>query len=137
MAATVCYGFSANFAKRYLTGVAPMAVASGSLVSASLVLTIPALWLWPATSPSTGSWLALLGLALACTGLAYVIFYRLITNIGSANTIAVTFLIPAFGLAWGAMLLGESLTWAMTIGCAVILAGTALATGLLPRPART
>jgi drug/metabolite transporter (DMT)-like permease len=69
-----------------------------------------------------------------CTGLAYVLFFRLIAHIGPANAITVTFLIPAFAMAWGAIFLGESLTPQMVIGCIVILAGTSLATGFLPRP---
>jgi drug/metabolite transporter (DMT)-like permease len=72
-------------------------------------------------------------LAVACTGIAYVMYFRLIAHIGPANAIIVTFLVPAFAIAWGALLLNERPTAAMLAGCAVILAGTALATGLLPR----
>ena len=70
-------------------------------------------------------------LAVGCTGLAYILYFRLIAHVGPANAITVTFLIPAFAVAWGAMFLGEQLTPAMVIGCAVILVGTALATGVL------
>ena len=63
-----------------------------------------------------------------------MLFFRLIANVGPANAITVTFLIPAFGIAWGVLFLGETVTPTILIGCAVILVGTALATGLLPRP---
>eukprot|EP01030_Chromulinospumella_sphaerica_P016338 gene16338-16151_t len=72
-------------------------------------------------------------LALACTALAYVLFFRLIANIGPARTITVTFLIPAFAVLWGRVFLGEALTPTMLGGCAVIRLGTGFATGVLKR----
>ena len=75
-------------------------------------------------------------LAVACTAVAYVLFFRLIANVGPARTIAVTFLIPAFAMLWGRVFLGELLTWHMVAGCAVILLGTALATGAVRLPGR-
>jgi drug/metabolite transporter (DMT)-like permease len=98
------------------------------------VLALPAWWAWPAASPSATAWLTVTVLAIACTGVAYVMYFRLIAHIGPANAITVTFLVPAFAVAWGALFLGERPTAAMLAGCAVIVVGTALATGLLPRP---
>ncbi len=63
-------------------------------------------------------------------------YFRLIANVGPANAIAVTFLVPAFAVGWGWMLLDEGLTASMLSGCAVILLGTALATGVLKWPRR-
>ncbi len=127
----VAYGFSANSTRRHLQGVPPMAVAAGSQVAAALVLALPTARLWPATPPAASAWAALAVLAVVCTGLAYRLYFRRIANGGAGNAIAVTFLIPAFAVAWGALFLGETVTAAMFIGCAVILAGTALATGLI------
>lgn len=136
VAAAMLYGLSANFTRKRLQGVAPMAVAAGSQLSAALVLAGPALLWWPATMPSSRAWLMVALLALLCTGLAYLMYFRLIAHVGAANAIAVTFLIPAFAVLWGWLFLGEPLTAAMAIGCAVILLGTALATGLItPRAA--
>ena len=70
-------------------------------------------------------------LAFACTGLAYLLYFRLIAHAGPANAIAVTYLIPVFAVLWGAMFLGEQVTAVMVAGCGVILLGTALATGLI------
>ena len=131
-AGSLSYGFSANFTKRHLTGVKPLAVATGSQLAAALVLAVPAWWAWPTVAPGTAAWLSVAVLAIACTGIAYVMYFRLIAHIGPANAITVTFLVPAFALAWGALFLGERPTAAMLAGCAVILAGTSLATGLLP-----
>ncbi|MBS0440586.1 MAG: DMT family transporter [Proteobacteria bacterium] len=131
LAAALCYGFSANYTKKRLQGVAPMAVAAGSQFAAALLLALPALWWWPAALPSAHAWAMVALLALLCTGLAYLLYFRLIAHVGAANAIAVTFLIPAFAVLWGWLFLAEALTPAMAIGCAVILLGTALATGVL------
>lgn len=129
--AAAAYGFSANFTKRYLTGVAPLAVAAGSQLSATLVLAVPAVACWPQDTPGSSAWASLAVLAVFCTALAYVMFFRLITSVGPANAITVTFLIPAFAVGWGAIFLGEQVTIEMLIGCAVILFGTAMAVGVL------
>ncbi len=134
IAATVLYGWSANLTKRYLGGVAPLAVAAGSQLSAACVLALPALWWWPRTAPSGPAWLTAALLAVFCTGVAYVMFFRLIANVGPANAITVTFLVPAFAMVWGWMLLGEPINASMLAGGAVILLGTGLATGLLRWP---
>lgn len=136
LGATMLYGFSASFTKRYLTGVPPMAVAAGSQLSATLFLALPALWWWPQQMPSAQGWLFAMVLAVACTGLAYLLFFRLIAHIGPANAISVTFLIPVFAVIWGAVFLGERVNLAMALGCAVILLGTSLATGVLRPPSK-
>ena len=135
LAATVCYGFSANFTKRRLSGVAPLAVAAGSQAFAALFLLLPALATWPASMPPARAWGAVGTLALLCTGVAYLLYFRLIAHIGASRAITVTFLIPVFGVFWGSMFLGESVTLEMAIGCAVIVLGTALASGAVRPPA--
>ncbi|BAL25252.1 DMT family transporter [Azoarcus sp. KH32C] len=137
LAATLNYGIAANFTKRYLTGVDPMAIATGSQLYAALLLAPFAVWLWPAGHPGREAWLAVILLAVGCTGIAYVLYFRLIANIGPARAIAVTFLIPVFGMLWGALLLDEVVTSNMIAGCAVILGGTGLATGFLKLRPRT
>jgi drug/metabolite transporter (DMT)-like permease len=131
--ASMLYGFSANFTKRRLTGVPPLAVAAGSQLGASLFLLLPAMWLWPAQAPSGNAWLMAALLAFACTGLAYVMFFRLIANVGPSNAVTVTFLVPLFAVLWGRVFLAEVMTPAMGIGCLVILLGTGLTTGVLGR----
>jgi drug/metabolite transporter (DMT)-like permease len=136
IAATICYGWSASFTKRFLQGVPPLAVATGSQLSAALFLALPALWFWPATMPSGTAWLAATLLAVMCTGIAYVLYFRLIAHIGPANAVSVTFLIPIFAVVWGWFFLSEAITPAMAVGCLVIVAGTSLATGLVKLPSR-
>jgi drug/metabolite transporter (DMT)-like permease len=68
-------------------------------------------------------------LGVFCTGLAYLLYFRLIAHVGPANAIAVTFLIPLFAVLWGSLFLGERPTPTMAAGGALILLGTSLATG--------
>ncbi len=97
------------------------------------MLAVPAALAWPAAMPGAGAWGAVAMLALLCSALAYVLFFGLIARIGAARALAVTFMIPPFGVLWGVLFLGEAFTVAMGIGCAVILAGTALSTGAADR----
>ena len=136
VAATALYGFGANYTKRATAAVPPLAVAAGSQLAATLLLTAPALATWPATPPGARAWGAAVLLALLCTGLAYMLYFRLIAHVGPARAISVTFLIPVFASLWGYIVLREVPTAEMLAGCAVILLGTALATGVLRLPAR-
>jgi drug/metabolite transporter (DMT)-like permease len=136
LAATALYGLGANVSRRWLQGVPPLAVAAGSQAAATLALVVPAVLWWPAVNPGATAWAAAIALSVRCTGLAYVLFFRLIARTGAATATSVTFLIPAFALLWGFLALGEVPTGAMLVGCAVILLGTALATGLLRWPLR-
>ncbi len=129
--ATLCYGISASFAKRYLGGLPPLVTATGSQVGATLGLALPALWLWPARMPSMQAWLALLAVGVLCTGVAYILYFRLIEQAGPARALAVTFVVPVFAVIYGVLLLGEAVTPWMVLCGAVIVAGTALSTGLL------
>jgi drug/metabolite transporter (DMT)-like permease len=135
LSAAVLYGFSANYARRSLSGVPPLAIAAGSQAAAALLLAPAAALTWPAATAPWTAWVAVLALALPCTGVAYVLYFRLIANVGAARAITVTFLVPAFAVLWGAMFLGEAVDAGMLVGGVVILAGTALATGLLYPPA--
>ena len=131
LTASLSYGISPTYTKRHLAQVPPLAIATGSQIAAALLLLPLAVALWPTRNPSAGAWFAVIALGIACTGLAYILYFRLIRNIGPTRAIAVTFLIPGFGMLWGALFLGETVTVEMLTGCAVILLGTALATGLV------
>jgi drug/metabolite transporter (DMT)-like permease len=121
--------------KRYLTGLPPLVTATGSQVGAAAGLLLPALWLWPAHLPGTRAWLAVAVLGLLCTGIAYVLYFRLIEQTGPARALAVTFLVPVFAIVYGLLFLGERVTpWMLACG-AIVVCGTALSTGLLKLPA--
>lgn len=129
--ATLSYGFAINYSKTRLTGVPPFVVAGGSQLAATLVLLPLAFLYWPAAPVSATAWYAALALGVVCTGVAYAIFYRLLDRVGSAYAASVTFLIPIFGVIWGAVFLKEAMTVSMILGCLIILFGTALTTGKL------
>ena len=135
LGATLCYGLSINYTKQRLSAVAPVALAAGSQLSATLALAVPTALAWPAQMPGTQAWAVLVALGLLCTAFAYLLYFRLIAHVGPARAITVTYLIPLFGVSWGVLLLGEPLTPGMIAAGAVILLGTALATGML-RPRR-
>lgn len=129
--ATLSYGVSASVAKRFFTGVRPLAVAAGSQTAAALLLLPFAIAFRPTGAIRAVDWTAAVALGVLCTGLAYILYFRLIARVGPAQAMTVTFLIPAFAMLWGALILGEAVSLSMLAGCAVILVGTALATGLL------
>nr|HRM00230.1 DMT family transporter [Acidovorax sp.] len=129
--ASFFYGVSASFARRYLMGVPPLATATGSQLGAALGLALPTLWLWPAQMPGPRAWGAIVAIAVLCTGIAYILYFRLIANAGPSRALAVTFITPVFAVLYGAVFLGERITPWM-IGCAlVIVCGTLLSTGLV------
>ncbi|MBV4484098.1 DMT family transporter [Pseudomonas sp. SWRI153] len=136
--ATTCYGFAGFLTRRWLDqrgGLDSQLAAVGSMLGASLFL-LPLFGYSVITAPpvSWGGWsvwLSLLGLGLGCTAFAYIIYFRLLTSIGPVKSMTVTFLIPAFGVLWGALLLDEPLSMAHVYGGVLI----ALALWLVLKPA--
>jgi drug/metabolite transporter (DMT)-like permease len=131
LAATTCYALSASFTKKHIPSLPPLVTATGSQIGATLALALPALWFHPDHLPSASAWGALLALGVLCTGVAYILYFRLIDRAGPARALTVTFLIPVFAIAYGVLLLGEEVTSWMLVCGAVILAGTALSSGLV------
>ena len=133
LAASALYGVAGNFAKKYLMDVDAMTNAAGSMIGATLTLAPIAFLTWPAAPVSAHAWGAVLALGIGCTGVAYFIYFHLVAVAGPARAMTVTFVIPPFGILWGALFLGEHVSLAMMAGCAIVLAGTALATGAVKR----
>ncbi|RZU03044.1 DMT family transporter [Rivibacter subsaxonicus] len=129
LGATLMYGLGASMSKKWLAGVPPMATATGSQLAAAVLLLPLGLGAWPAQPAPPLAWGAVIALGVLSTGLAYLLYFRLIAHVGPANAIAVTFLIPLFAVLWGGLFLGERLTLTMLGGGALILLGTSLATG--------
>ncbi|NML14192.1 DMT family transporter [Azohydromonas caseinilytica] len=129
LAATLMYGVAANATRRWLTGVPALALATGSQGVATLALALPAALAWPAQPAGLTAWSAALALGVLSTGVAYVLYFRLIARVGPARATTVTYLIPLFAVLWGFLALQEALTLSMLLGGAVILLGTSLATG--------
>ncbi len=127
LGATLCYALGSTYAKRKLAGVPPFAIACGSQLAAAIVLA-PAVPFAGVHGPVTALVIGnVLALAIASTAVAYMIFFRLIADVGPTRALTVTFLIPLFGVLWGFLFLDEALTANMLGGGALIVAGTALA----------
>lgn len=125
--AAVSYAIAAPYVQQKLAGVPSLAVTAGSQLGAAFLL-LPVLpFTIPQHSPTLAIVLAVLALALLSTAFAYILYFRLIQNIGSTKALTVTYLIPLFAMLWGAVILKESVTLSMLLGCGLILLGTAVA----------
>ena len=125
--ATTCYGFAGFLARRWLDqrgGLDSRLAALGSMLGATLFLlpffAYSAITHPPASWGGWQVWSSLLGLGLVCTALAYVLYFRLLSSIGPVKSMTTTFLIPPFGVLWGALLLGEPLSMAHVYGGVLI-----------------
>jgi drug/metabolite transporter (DMT)-like permease len=128
LAAAFSYGIATHYAKS-AKKVAPFANAHGSMWAASLLIA-PLLAFAPAAAmPGPTIALSVLALGVVCSGIAYLLYFRLIADIGAASALTVTFLVPLFGVLWGHLFLGEPLGWNTLVGALVVLVGTALVTG--------
>jgi len=125
------YGIAANYTSEKLSGVSALSIAMFSQVMAGVSLLPLLFWFLPESMPSLNAWLSLLALAIACTSLAYLMYFKLLVDIGSTKAITVTFLIPIFGSLWGALFIEEVITVMMIFGMLTILLGTALVTGVI------
>jgi drug/metabolite transporter (DMT)-like permease len=124
--AAFLYGNGANLVRKYLTGLPPAAVAAATLSCAAL-LTLPfALANWPAVEIPLRSWASVGLLGALCTGLAFVMYYRLIKRIGAARAVTVTYMVPLFGVLWAWWLLGEPLTLPMGVAGVLIVGSVML-----------
>ena len=130
--AAFSYAVAAAFMKRRAGVVDAAAAATGSQLGATLVLVPLLAPLPPVAWPTPAEWTAVVLLGVLCTGIAYLLYFRLIADVGPTRALTVTFLIPFFGMLWGALFLGEAITPVMAAGCALVLAGTAL---ILRQPA--
>lgn len=138
LVATACYALAGFLTKRWIThrgGLDSRIVALGSQLGAVLLLLPFAAWdvasqpiAWPEVSAQV--WLSMLVLGLLCTSLAYVLYFKLIAEVGPMKALMVTFLIPLFGVLWGSLVLGESASAAHAVGGGLI----AVALWLVLRP---
>lgn len=128
LAATCCYGIASNYA-RVAPTQGPLANAHGSMWAAVLWV-VPVLPFAPAAAlPTPGVAAAVVTLGLLCTGVAYLLYFRLVADIGAAPALTVGFLVPLFGVLWGRLFLDEAVGWHTLAGALVVLVGTALVTG--------
>ena len=127
LGAAFSYGIATNYAKK-TKSVEPFDNAHGSMWAAAILL-LPTLFFVPIRSEPTAPVLgAVIAIGIICSGIAYLLYFRLIKDVGAASALTVTFLIPVFGTLWGILFLGEHLTLNAAIGMLIIVIGTAMVT---------
>jgi drug/metabolite transporter (DMT)-like permease len=124
LAAAFSYGLIATYIKGWARSVPSRGMAVGTQLAAGMLL-IPFIPLWPpASAPTplvTGS---ILALGLVCGAIAYLLYFRLIADIGATGALTVTYLIPVFGVLWGALFLGETVSVSTLGGASLVILGT-------------
>jgi drug/metabolite transporter (DMT)-like permease len=124
LVAAFCYGLAGACMKRWASGVPSRGMAVGTQLAAGVLL-IPFIALWPpAAAPTPLVAASMLALGLVCGAVAYLLYFRLIADIGATGALTVTYLIPVFGVAWGALFLGETISASMLAGAALVVLGT-------------
>jgi drug/metabolite transporter (DMT)-like permease len=124
LAAAFCYGLAGGYMKRWASGVPSRGMAVGTQLAAGVLL-IPFIAVSPpAVAPTPLVVASMLALGLVCGAIAYVLYFRLIADIGATGALTVTYLIPVFGVLWGALFLGEALSVSMLAGGALVILGT-------------
>lgn len=126
LAAASMYAYGSCFARKYLHTFRARTVAAGSQFGAALLLLPMGWYFWPTSNPGAVAWGSSLLLGIFCTALALIMYFDLLKKVGVARTVSVTYLIPVFGILWGALFLQESVTLSMCIGGALVLLGVAL-----------
>lgn len=137
--ASVCYAIATVIGRRNLRGEQPV-------LTSATQLTFGALWLLPVvllsgdlltlSGVSTFTWLSMLWLGAVGSGLAYLIYFTLLREVGATQVVVVTYVLPFIGVALGVLLLSEPLTWSMIAGLGLILAGLIAINGVPGRRVR-
>ncbi|HEX8207456.1 MAG TPA: DMT family transporter [Solirubrobacteraceae bacterium] len=132
-AAAACYAAGGHLHKRHFAGVSPAAAAAVQQLAAGALLTPLLLADPPNAAPDAGQLAAIVALAVGASGVGYLIYFRLIAEVGATSAMTVTYLVPVFGVLWAALFRGDEITVGMLAGAAVVLAGIALVTGASSR----
>lgn len=124
--AALFYAVAGVFSSRHFRGEKPLDMAIGQQFGATLLLLPFSLATLPHEIPSPVVMSSVLGLAVLCTAVAYLFYFALIHSVGPLKTLTVTFLVPVFGVIWGGLFLGESITARLVVGLLIILSSVAL-----------
>ena len=130
----VCYAIGPIILSRRLNDAPALGVVAASLVIATVVYAPFAALRWPSSMPSVHVVESVLGLAVVCTALAFLVFFALIAEVGPVRATVITYVNPAVAAVLGVAILSEHLSAGMLVGFALILAGCVLATGRGPEP---
>jgi drug/metabolite transporter (DMT)-like permease len=128
----VCYAIGPIILSRSLAALPALDVVAASLVLSAVVYAPLAAARWPSELPSGRVLLSVLGLAVLCTAIAFLVFFALIAEVGPVRATVITYVNPAVAAVLGVSVLGEHVTWGMGVGFALVLTGCVLATGRGP-----
>lgn len=129
--AACSYGIATNYTKN-APQIPAFNNAHGSMWAA-VIWVLPLLPFLPMRAePTSMEWSSVVALGVVCTGLAYLLYFRLVSEVGPASALSVTFLIPVFGILWGYLILDEPIGFNTIIGTILVLSGTMLVTGFSP-----
>jgi drug/metabolite transporter (DMT)-like permease len=128
----VCYAIGPIILSRKLSELPALDVVAASLVLSAIAYAPLAAWRWPSSLPSGRVLLSVVGLAVICTAIAFLVFFALIAEVGPVRATVITYVNPAVAAVLGVSVLGEHVTWGMGIGFALVLTGCVLATGRSP-----
>ncbi|MBM4200344.1 MAG: DMT family transporter [Gammaproteobacteria bacterium] len=135
LGAALSYGVATTYA-RSARSVEPFANAHGTMAAATLLMMPLLPFVVEIPTPGLAVVVSVAALGILCSGFAYLLYFRLIAEIGATGALTVTFVVPVFGMLWGGVFLGERIGWHAMLATGVILAGTALANGLTLRGLR-
>jgi drug/metabolite transporter (DMT)-like permease len=124
----VCYALGPLILSRYLADLPGLGVVAASLAITAVVYLPIGIAQRPTEAPGADTWLSVVGLAVLCTAVAFIVFFRLIAEVGPARATVITYVNPAVALVLGVIVLDERVTLATGAGFALILAGSVLAT---------
>ena len=129
--AAFSYGIASNYTKT-APKVEAFNNAHGSMWAAVL-LVLPFVFFFPIReAPDLTITTSVILLGAICTGLAYLLYFNLISELGAPSALSVTFLVPVFGILWGSLFLDEAIGINTIVGSILVITGTMLVTGLSP-----
>lgn len=131
LTAPIAYGFAGNFTRLRFQDLPPQFVAAGSTAAATLLILPLGVMSWPVSNPSNKAWICAILLAVVCTAIAYLLFFKIISSASAMATSTVTFLVPVSAIVWGYLALQEKLTPQIVVGMIITFFGTALVIELI------
>jgi len=131
LTAPIAYGFAGNFTRLRFRDLPPQFVAAGSTAAATVLILPLGLMSWPDSNPSSKAWICAILLAVVCTAVAYLLFFKIISSVSAMATSTVTFLVPVSAIVWGYLALQEKLNAQIITGMIITFLGTALVIELI------
>lgn len=122
----ISYALVGIYVKKYTSELNPLALSTGGQLLSSILLSPFAFFYLPSGLPSSWVVFSIIFLSIVCTSIAFLLYYRLISEIGTTKSFSISFLIPGFAMVWGALLLHESISIFMIFGAVLTILGVVM-----------